>query len=66
MRDNRDDLLVEYYVSHRASAIINYNELTKISSKVEKLEECLRNTKISFVIIDGENKKEHGIFDSKN
>jgi hypothetical protein len=49
MRDNRDDLLVEYYVSHRASATINYNELTKISSKVEKLEECLRNTKISLL-----------------
>jgi hypothetical protein len=29
MRDSKDDLLVEYYASHRASVIINYNEITQ-------------------------------------
>jgi CheY-like chemotaxis protein len=40
MRDSEDELLVEYYASHRASVIINYNELAKISSTGEA---CLQN-----------------------
>ena len=51
MKESRDDLLVEYYASHRASATINYNE--------RDIGRVFAEYKDKLVVIDGENKKEH-------
>ena len=51
-----DDLLVKYYASHRASAIINYNEVTSQGKEIGRV---FAEYKDKLVIIDGENKKEH-------
>jgi hypothetical protein len=59
MRDNRDDLLVEYYASHRASAIINYNETNKNIIQGREIGRVFAEYKDKLVVIDGENKKEH-------
>ena len=53
---NNDDLLVKYYASHRASAIINYNEVTSQGKEIGRV---FAEYKDKLVIIDGENKKEH-------
>jgi hypothetical protein len=55
MRDSKDDLLVEYYASHRASVIINYNEITQ-SREIGRV---FAEYKDKLVVIDGEDKKEH-------
>jgi len=46
---NIPDSLGNYYASNRATAIINYNNIIKIFHKTEKLEECLRTTKINWL-----------------
>ena len=54
MRDSRDDLLVEYYASHRASAIINYNEISKnITSSLHETQRpfCFSSTILIIRII---------------
>jgi hypothetical protein len=53
---HNDDLLVKYYASHRASAIINYNEVTSQGKEIGRV---FAEYKDKLVIIDGENKKEH-------
>ena len=50
MRDSKDDLLVEYYASHRASVIINYNEITQ-SREIGRV---FAEYKDKLVVIDGE------------
>jgi hypothetical protein len=55
MRDSKDDLLAEYYASHRASVIINYNEITQ-SREIGRV---FAEYKDKLVVIDGENKKEY-------
>ena len=61
MRDSKDDLLVEYYASHRASVIINYNEITQ-SREIGRV---FAEYKDKLVVIDGEDKKEQCIFSSQ-
>ena len=51
---NTDDLLVKYYASRRASAIINYNEVTSQGKEIGRM---FAEYKDKLVIIDGENKK---------
>ena len=52
---NNDDLLVKYYASHRASAIINYNEVTSQGKEIGRVFAEYKDT----VVIDGGNKREH-------
>jgi hypothetical protein len=59
MRDNEDDLLIKYYASHRASAIINYNEVSKNIIDSKEIGRVFAEYRDKLVIIDGENKKEH-------
>lgn len=58
MRDSRDDLLVEYYASHRASAIINYNEISKNITQDRDIGRVFAKYKDKLVVMDGQNKKE--------
>ena len=59
MKDSEDDLLVKYYASHRASAVINYNEISKNIIQDKEIGRVFAEYKNKLVIIDGENKKEH-------
>ena len=59
MKDSKDDLLVKYYASHRASAVINYNEISKNIIQDKEIGRVFAEYKNKLVIIDGENKKEH-------
>ena len=59
MRDNEDDLLIKYYASHRASAIIHYNEINKNIIQDKEIGRVFAEYRDKLVIIDGENKKEH-------
>jgi len=59
MKDSEDDLLVKYYASHRASAVINYNEISKNIIQDKEIGRMFAEYKNKLVIIDGENKKEH-------
>jgi hypothetical protein len=59
MRDNEDDLLIKYYASHRASAIINYSEINKNIIQDKEIGRVFAEYRDKLVIIDGENKKEH-------
>jgi hypothetical protein len=59
MKDIEDDLLVKYYASHRASAVIYYNEISKNIIQDKEIGRVFAEYKNKLVIIDGENKKEH-------
>jgi hypothetical protein len=59
MRNREDDLLIEYYASHRASAIINYSEVSKSIIDGKEVGRVFAEFRDKLVIIDGENKKEH-------
>ena len=59
MKDSEDDLLVKYYASQRASAVINYNEISKNIIQDKEIGRVFAEYKNKLVIIDGENKKEH-------
>lgn len=58
MRESRDDLLVEYYASHRAYAIINYNEISKNITQGRDIGRVFAEYKDKLVVMDGQNKKE--------
>jgi hypothetical protein len=59
MRASGDDLLIEYYASHRAFAIISYNEINNNIIQNKEIGTVFEEYKDKLVIIDGENKKEH-------
>jgi hypothetical protein len=58
MRESRDDLLVEYYASHRAYAIINYNEISKNITQGRDIGRVFAEYKDKLVVMNGQNKKE--------
>ena len=57
--DSEDDLLVTYYASYRASAIINYNEISKNIIQGRDIGRVFAEYKDKLVVMDDENKKEH-------
>ncbi|MGH9977352.1 MAG: hypothetical protein ACRD8Z_16200 [Nitrososphaeraceae archaeon] len=59
MRDGEDTLLVKYYASHRASALIKCNEDNKNIVNGKEVGRVFAEYRDKLVIIDGENKKEH-------
>ena len=62
---NIPDSLGNYYASNRATAIINYNNYSKNISQDQEIGRVFAEYKDKLVVIDGEDKKEKCIFNSK-
>ena len=62
---NIPDPLGNYYASNRATAIINYNNYSKNISQDQEIGRVFAEYKDKLVVIDGEDKKEQCIFNSK-
>ena len=62
---NIPDPLGNYYASNRATAIINYNKYNKNISQDPEIGRVFAEYKDKLVVIDGEDKKEQRIFNSK-
>jgi hypothetical protein len=62
---NIPNSLGNYYASNRATGIINYNKYNKNISQDREIGRVFAEYKDKLVVIDGEDKKEQCIFNSK-